>query len=206
MSGLARSRANHQRQVNAGAKLLLTLLAASVPPLAIVTLIRQGRASASGQTAAPSAFVLKASAFQTGGQIPGQYTCDGQNLSPALSWTEPPPGTQSFVLIAEDPDAPGGAFVHWVAYDLPGSVRRVPEGVPKAGEIKGGGRQGLNDFPGTGYGGPCPPPGKPHRYFFRLYSIDRKLNLQAGPTRTDVEQAMKGHILGQAELMGRYRR
>ena len=104
----------------------------------------------------------------------------------------------------DDPDAPGGAWVHWVVYDLPASARQLPEGVPQADDLPGGGRQGVNDFGKPGYGGPCPPPGKPHRYFFKLYALDKRLDLGAAATKRAVEQAMKGHILAQAELVGRY--
>ncbi len=159
-----------------------------------------------GKGTNPAAFELGTTAFESGGDIPEKFTCDGPDVSPPLSWTDPPAGTQSFVLIADDPDAPGGTWVHWVAYDLPASLRQLPEAVPKDGELKGGGRQGLNDFPSIGYGGPCPPPGKPHRYYFRLYAVDRKLGLKAGASRNEVERAMKGHVLGQAELMGRHHR
>lgn len=152
------------------------------------------------------ALELKSTAFKPGGEIPKKFTCDGPDASPALTWNDPPAGTQSFTLIMDDPDAPGGTWVHWVVYDLPAGTRELPEGVPKVGEIQGGGRQGRNDFPKIGYGGPCPPPGKPHHYFFKLYALDAKLNLKAGATKRDVEQAMKGHILTQAELMGLYGR
>ncbi len=161
---------------------------------------------ASGKGAAPMGFEIQATDFKPGGDIPKKFTCDGPDASPSLSWTEPPAGTKSFALIMDDPDAPGGTFVHWVLYNLPGSTRRLPEGVPKEREIKGGGSQGVNDFGRTGYGGACPPPGKPHRYFFKLYALDGELKLKAGATKKDVEQAMKGHIQGQAEVMGRYRR
>lgn len=152
------------------------------------------------------AFELESTAFQPGGDIPKKFTCDGPDVSPALSWNDPPGAAQSFALIADDPDAPVGTWVHWVLYDLPGSARELPEGVPKEGELKGGGRQGTNDFRKIGYGGPCPPKGKPHRYFFKLYALDAKLNLKAGATKADVEGAMKGHILAHAEMIGRYGR
>jgi len=151
-------------------------------------------------------FKVSTTAFQPGGDIPSKYTCTGPDVSPALSWSDPPAGTQSFALIADDPDAPVGTWVHWVAYDLPASTRQLPEGVPKTGAIPGGGVQGLNDFGKTGYGGPCPPPGKPHRYYFKLYALDSKLNLKPGATKKAVEQAMQGHILAQAEVMGRFKR
>jgi len=152
------------------------------------------------------ALELKTTAFAPGGAIPKKFTCDGPDVSPALTWTEPPSGTQSFALVMDDPDAPVGTWVHWVLYDLPAGARELAENVPKSEELAGGARQGRNDFRKTGYGGPCPPPGPAHRYFFKLYALDSKLNLKAGATKADVEKAMKGHILAQAELMGRYGR
>jgi Raf kinase inhibitor-like YbhB/YbcL family protein len=152
------------------------------------------------------ALELTSSSFSAGGTIPKQSTCDGQDSSPQLSWSAPPAGTQSFALIADDPDAPAGTWVHWVLYDLPGTARELPEGSPKQEELPTGGRQGKNDFGKIGYGGPCPPAGKPHRYFFKLYALDAKLNLKGGATKADVERAMKGHILAQGELIGRYGR
>jgi hypothetical protein len=152
------------------------------------------------------AFELKTAAFAPGGSIPKKFTCDGPDLSPALTWGDPPAGTESFALIMDDPDAPVGTWVHWVLYDLPATARELAENVPKSEELAGGPRQGRNDFRKIGYGGPCPPPGAPHRYFFKLYALDAKLNLKAGATKADVERAMKGHILVQAELMGRYGR
>ncbi len=151
------------------------------------------------------ALALESKAFRPGGDIPRKFTCEGEDLSPALFWSEPPPGTQSLALIADDPDAPAGTWVHWVLYDLDPQVRELPEGVPKT-EQAAGGRQGLNDFRKLGYGGPCPPPGKPHRYFFKLYALDGKLSVRNRATKQDVEKAMQGHILAQAELMGRYKR
>ncbi len=149
---------------------------------------------------------LSSTAFPPGGDIPSKYTCSGADVSPALIWNDPPAGTQSFALIADDPDAPVGTWVHWVAYDLPASARQLTEGVPKAEAIAGGGIQGQNDFGKTGYGGPCPPPGKPHRYYFKLYALDGKLSLKPGATKKVVEAAMEGHILAQAEVMGRFQR
>ncbi len=151
-------------------------------------------------------FKLNSTAFQSGGEIPVKYTCSGADVSPALNWIEPPPGTQSFALIADDPDAPVGTWVHWVLYDLPASARQLPEGVSKTDAVSGGGVQGQNDFRKTGYGGPCPPPGKPHRYYFKLYALDNKLNLKPGATKKAVEQAMQGHVLGESQLMGKFRR
>ncbi len=151
-------------------------------------------------------FTLKTTAFQPGGEIPNKYTCTGTDASPALSWTDAPAGTKSFALIADDPDAPAGTWVHWVAYDIPASTHELPEGVSNTDQITGGGVQGQNDFRKIGYGGPCPPPGKPHRYYFKLYALDTSLNLKPGATKKAVEEAMKGHVLAQAEVMGRFRR
>ncbi len=149
---------------------------------------------------------LQTSAFKPGGEIPAQFTCSGADSSPALSWSGAPQGTQAFALIVDDPDAPSGTFTHWVLYDLPGNANSLPEGVAKTDQLPNGSRQGKNGFGRTGYGGPCPPPGKPHRYFFNLSALDAKLNLPAGASKAKVEQAMKGHTLGHAELMGTYRR
>jgi Raf kinase inhibitor-like YbhB/YbcL family protein len=149
---------------------------------------------------------LKTSAFPPGGNIPKQFTCSGADVSPALTWSDPPPRTRSLALIMDDPDAPVGTFVHWVVYNLPPSARQLPAGVPGNNELPGGGKQGVNDFPKTGYGGPCPPPGKPHRYFFRLYALDNHLDLNGTVQRKDVDLAMKGHVLAHGELMGLYGR
>jgi len=149
---------------------------------------------------------LRTTAFRPGSPIPTQFTCSGANISPALFWNNPPPRTQSFTLIVDDPDAPAGTWVHWVVYNLPASVRHLPEHVPLSDSLQGGGEQGVNDFPTNGYGGPCPPPGKPHRYFFRLYALDTVLDLHTPARRKDVDSAMKGHILAQAEVMGTFGR
>ena len=149
---------------------------------------------------------LTSPAFPPGGTIPKKHTCDGPDVSPALTWTDPPAGTQSWALIRDDPDAPVGTWVHWVLYDVPAAARALPENVPKQEHLPDGSRQGRNDFRRTGYGGPCPPAGPAHRYFFKLYALDAKVGLRAGATKADVERAMQGHILGQAELMGRYGR
>jgi len=151
-------------------------------------------------------FAISSTGFQSGAEIPRKFTCDGADVSPELFWVNPPSGTQSFALIADDPDAPVGTWTHWVLFDLPAQTASLPEGIPKVDEVPGGGRQGRNDFRKIGYGGPCPPPGKPHRYFFKLYALDRILNLKAGASKQELEQAMQGHILGKAELMGTYRR
>ena len=158
------------------------------------------------QEAQIMSFHVTASAFPAEGTIPKKFTCDGPDVSPPLAWGGAPPGTQSFALIMDDPDAPVGTWVHWVLYDLPANTKELAEGVAKQEQLSNGARQGRNDFRKIGYGGPCPPPGKPHRYFFKLYALDKKLDLKAGASKAEAESAMKGHILAQAELMGRYGR
>jgi Raf kinase inhibitor-like YbhB/YbcL family protein len=148
---------------------------------------------------------LESAAFQQGQPIPQKYTCEGPDVSPPLRWSDVPPGTKSFALIVDDPDAPVGDWVHWVIYNLPGETRELSEGVAKT-DSAAGGIQGRNDFKKIGYGGPCPPPGNPHRYFFRLSALDTQLNLKAGATKQEVEAAIEHHILGRAELMGTYQR
>jgi Raf kinase inhibitor-like YbhB/YbcL family protein len=142
---------------------------------------------------------VTSSAFNNGQPIPTAYTCDGKDVSPPLAWNTAPQGTQSFVLIADDPDAPKGVWTHWVLFDLPADTGELAEGAAI-------GKQGLNDFKHAGYGGPCPPAGKPHRYFFKLYALDTMLNLRPGASRQDVEAAMAKHILAQGQLMGTYQR
>ena len=151
-------------------------------------------------------FELSTPAFQPGAPIPKDYTCRGRGVSPELNWGDPPAGTQSFALIMDDPDAPSGTFVHWVIFNIPAETGSLPENVPKVDELPSGSRQGRNDFRKIGYGGPCPPPGKPHRYFFKLYALDRSLDLKPGASKQEVEKAMQGHTLEKAEQMGRYQR
>jgi Raf kinase inhibitor-like YbhB/YbcL family protein len=148
---------------------------------------------------------LKSSVFTTGEMIPKKYTCDGQDVSPPLSWTDMPRGAKSFALIVDDPDAPRGTWVHWVAWNIPPSPSALEEDVPKRDSLPTGLKQGTTDFRKVGYGGPCPPSGT-HRYFFKLYALDSALNLPSTTTKKDLEQAMQGHILQQAELIGKYSR
>ena len=149
---------------------------------------------------------LTSSAFAQGQPIPAKYTCDERNVSPPLKWTGAPAGAKSLALIADDPDAPVGSWVHWVLYDLPATVNELPEDVAKTQYSPGGGKQGLNDFKHLGYGGPCPPPGKPHRYFFKLFALDVALDLKPGATKKDLERAMDKHVLTQGQLVGTYQR
>lgn len=148
---------------------------------------------------------LESTAFAANCMIPSVYTCDGQDISPELTWDAPPTGTQSLALIVDDPDAPGRTFVHWVLYDIPPETNQLPRGVLAGPTLKNGGTQGKNDFDNLGYGGPCPPSGI-HRYFFKLYALDRELGLKSGATKAQLEAAMSGHILASAELIGRYSR
>lgn len=152
------------------------------------------------------AFQIKSAAFKPQGAIPAKYTCDSIDISPPLSWDDPPGGTQSFVLIVDDPDAPLGTWVHWVLYDLPHNLSEVHEGVSKKDTLETGAKQGKNDFRRIGYGGPCPPPGSPHRYFFKLYALNAKLNLKPGLTKQEVEKSMQGKVLAQTQLIGKYKR
>ncbi len=151
------------------------------------------------------AFQLTTSAFHNM-VIPEKFSCDGADVSPSLQWTEPPAGTRGLALIVDDPDAPAGTWVHWVLYDLPVDTSHLAEGMAKDLQLPNGARQGKNDFGKIGYNGPCPPRGKTHRYFFKLYALDSKTDLRPGATKNDLERAMKGHVLTQAELVGRFQR
>ena len=148
---------------------------------------------------------LNSSAFEAGGMIPPKYTCDGSDVSPPLSWNAVPAKTKSLVLIADDPDAPRGTWVHWVAWNIPATARALEEDVPKRDTLPKGMKQGTTDFRSIGYGGPCPSSGT-HRYFFKLYALDTTLNLPLSTTKKDLEKAIQGHILKQTELMGKYAR
>lgn len=153
-----------------------------------------------------SSLRLTSSAFDQDGQIPLKYTCEGEDLSPPLSWSDAPAGTKSFAMIVDDPDAPDPkapkmVYVHWVLHNIPPSTTSLPENATKSG-LPAGTVQGMTDFGRKDYGGPCPPIGV-HRYFFKLYALDTELNLSA-PTKPDLLKAMEGHILADAELMGTY--
>lgn len=149
---------------------------------------------------------LTSSSFQPEGNIPRQFTCEGNDISPELSWKNAPSGVKTFALIVHDPDAPrSGGFTHWVAYNIPANVTEIPQDLPKSEKLPNGGIQGKNDSGKLGYMGPCPPSGT-HRYYFYLYALDTELNLQPGATKDELEKAMKGHILAQTELMGRYKK
>jgi Raf kinase inhibitor-like YbhB/YbcL family protein len=149
---------------------------------------------------------LTSKSFQEGASIPKSHTGDGKDTSPALRWSDPPTGTRAFALICDDPDAPRRTWVHWVVYDLPADARALDEGMQRDASLASGAKQGKNDFGKTGYGGPAPPPGKPHRYLFKLYALDAPTGLPTGATKEQVLTAIKGHVLGEGQLMGRYGR
>lgn len=147
---------------------------------------------------------VSSAAFKEGQPIPRQYTCDGVNISPPLEWSGVPKTAKTIAIVADDPDAPSGTWVHWVLYNLPADNIGFVENVPPSETLKAGGFQGKNDFGKMGYGGPCPPSGT-HRYFFKVYALDAEVPLQAGATKAEVEKAIEGHIIGQGQLMGTYR-
>jgi Raf kinase inhibitor-like YbhB/YbcL family protein len=149
---------------------------------------------------------LASATIRSGEPIPAIHTCQGQDRSPPLAWSEIPVDTRSLVLIVDDPDAPRGTYVHWVLFNLPADAVELAAGVPTSPELPSGARQGVNDSGDMGYRGPCPPPGTPHRYYFRLYALDCALNLRPGINRTDLDAAMAGHVLAEATLMGTYQR
>jgi Raf kinase inhibitor-like YbhB/YbcL family protein len=155
--------------------------------------------------AAMTEFKLSSPSFQNKQPIPAKHSCEGADTAPGLQWAGAPSGTKSFALICDDPDAPGGSWVHWVIYGISAGKAELPENVAKTDTVAGM-KQGMNDFGRVGYGGPCPPPGKAHHYHFKLFALDTELNLAARVSRKQLEYAMRGHILGQVELVGSYRR
>jgi Raf kinase inhibitor-like YbhB/YbcL family protein len=178
---------------------------------ATLTLFICARASSSACSlpadgGAPVAFTISSNSFSNGGDIAKKFTCDGADVSPQLSWTDPPPGTKSLALLVDDLDAPVGNWTHWVMWNMPAQTRLLAAGVSKIAQLPDGSQQGLNDFRKPGYNGPCPPPGKPHRYYFKLFALDAMLDLKSTAGKRELEAAMKGHILAQTEWMGRYGR
>ena len=151
------------------------------------------------------ALTLTSPVFAEGGNIPVKYTCDGADVSPPLTWKDAPPATAALALIVDDPDAPSGVFTHWVLYNVPVDAGGLPEGVPAREEIEGGARQGRNSWGKVGFGGPCPPSGV-HRFVFKLYALDAPLDLPAGASKDQLTGAMGDHVIGEAELIGRYSR
>lgn len=152
------------------------------------------------------ALTISSTAFLDGAAIPRKFTCDGQDLSPPLAWSDVPAGAQSLALICNDPDAPMGTWTHWVLWNIPPGATSLPEGLPKDASLPSGMKQGLNSWPRVGYNGPCPPPGKPHHYVFTLYALDNELDLPAQAHENALENALKGHVLAQAQLVGMYGR
>jgi Raf kinase inhibitor-like YbhB/YbcL family protein len=148
---------------------------------------------------------LTSKAFKNGEMIPKVYTCDGEDMSPALSWGSVPEGSESISIICDDPDSPIGTWVHWVVYNIPPDIRELKENITPERQIENGGIQGMNDFKKIGYGGPCPHSGT-HRYFFKIYALDTKVELEPGATKSHLLISMEGHILDKGDLMGKYSR
>jgi len=148
---------------------------------------------------------ITSSSFKHEDMLPATYAYENQNISPSLSWSGAPEETKSFALICDDPDAPVGTWVHWVIFDIPASVNGLPENVVREEEVSGLGKNGKNSYGNYGYDGPCPPDGT-HRYYFKLYALDTMLNLKAGLTKEDLLAAIKGHVLAEAQVMGKYKR
>jgi Raf kinase inhibitor-like YbhB/YbcL family protein len=148
---------------------------------------------------------LTSSSFNNDGMIPAKYTCDAENVSPQLAWSDIPAGTQTFALICDDPDAPAGDWVHWVVFNVPNTVTELPENTPQNHTLGNGAVQGLNDFKKIGYDGPCPPGGT-HRYFFKLYALDMIMTYEAEVTKSALLKGIEGHKLGEATLIGKYKR
>ena len=194
-----------------GQKLVLAALAIIVVLVAVVAayLMYCARAPPSSVddviAGIKKTFVLSSTAFKDNEYIPRKYTCDGEDISPPLSWSGAPPETKSYVLIVYDPDAPKGTFYHWLLYNIPAEISSLPEGVPKNPET-GYGLQGVNDFGTLGYGGPCPPTGSTHRYVFVLLALDTELDLSSGATINELLKAVEGHVIAYAKLTGIYGR
>ena len=186
----------------------MVLPALSVAALSLAFIPRSQVASAlSVRTSElPMSFTISSPGFTNGGDIPKKFTCDDADRSPQLTWTEPPRGTKTFAILVDDPDAPVGNWNHWAIWNLPASLRELAEGIGKDAHLPDGSQQGMNDFHKIGYNGPCPPAGKPHRYHFKIFALDAKLNLDLKAGKPELERAIKGHVLAQAEWMGKYKR
>lgn len=152
------------------------------------------------------ALEIKSDAFPNGGYISSQYACDSDNISPALNWSDVPSDTKSFVLICDDPDAPFKRWTHWIVFNIPKDKTNLSKNIPQIGILGDGMIQGINDFGRVGYGGPCPPPGRAHRYFFKLYALDSELDLDENSTKEAVLEAIKGHVISETETFGIYQR
>jgi len=149
--------------------------------------------------------ILTSSDIQDGGLIPVKFTCDGEDVSPGLAWSDIPADTESLAIVCDDPDSPVGTWIHWVLFNIPGEVAHLEGGIQPVEKLDNGAIHGINDFRTLGYGGPCPPNGS-HRYFYRLYALDTFLDLKPGCSKADLMEAMKGRILAQVSLMGKYGR
>jgi Raf kinase inhibitor-like YbhB/YbcL family protein len=172
---------------------------------AIVIAVLAMGVAVGGAEEAKMQFTLSSPSFQNNQPMPAKHSCEGMDVSPALNWDGVPANAKGFALICDDPDAPGGTWVHWVIYGIPAGTTELPENVAKTDSANGA-KQGVNDFGRVGYGGPCPPPGRVHHYHFRLYALDAELNLAPRVSRRQLESAMKGHIVAQTELVGTYQR
>jgi Raf kinase inhibitor-like YbhB/YbcL family protein len=198
---------NHRERFRNCCYLTLTLVGALLlaslvvkPPVGA----RAAVAQASAQKTPEAKFQLTSSSFEADSALPAKYACDGTGVSPALAWNDPPAGTQSFALVVDDPDVPAKTVIHWLLYDLPPATRALPEGVPTKAKLPDGSRQGKNSAGKIGYNGPCPSPGTAHHYFFKLYALEYMTGLKPKAKDADVERAIKGHILAQAELIARF--
>jgi Raf kinase inhibitor-like YbhB/YbcL family protein len=183
---------------------MLLLAAVIALPLANCNAKDANRPYASGGK--KMALEITSSAFKNGEFIPAKYTGDGPDISPPLKWGTAPPNTKGFALVCDDPDAPVGTWVHWVVYNIPPDTLEFKEAMPKDATLPNGIRQGRTDFGSTGYGGPAPPTGKPHRYFFKLYALSSVIDLKPGATKAELTKAINGKIIAEATLMGKYQR
>jgi len=181
-----------------GARWILRNLAA--------TSLLMATASASPAMAQESRFMIESAAFAQGGTIPRAHTCTGADTSPPMSWKGVPASAKAIAMVVDDPDAPSGTWVHWVIFDVPADLTRLDEGVPKTADLPSRARQGVNDFGRLGYNGPCPPPGPPHHYHFRMFALDSRLDLPANATAAQLEAAIKGHVVATGELVGTFGR
>jgi len=175
----------------------------SVTPTAAIKAPTQTNEPVSATKEVSMAFEISSPAFKKGELIPAKFSCNGNDISPALAWTEPPAGTQSFALILDDPDAPAGTWVHWVIFNIPTSARGLAEALPTDPKLSDGSLQGKTSAGSSGYHGPCPPSGT-HRYFFKLYALDGMLSLSSNADKKELLAAMEGHVLANAELMGTF--
>jgi len=190
-------------------RVLVLLIVVAAVVLAVVYYRKRAAERAAAEDLRPEGdFVVVCPSFGYGGTIPAEYTADGRDASPPLTWDGVPDGTVTFALLMEDTDAPLGTFVHWLMCEIPGKVRALPGDVPRTEIVVGSasGVQGNNSARRLGYSGPAPPPGKAHRYYFRLYALDTTIEMPGSFTRNQLRAAMKGHVLGEAVLMGRYQR